>query len=143
MASGVMLLLALIPGLPKLSFILIAGLMIFLARRIKPEKAAEGAGAPGVPAKAAAAASASSLDSVLKLDELTLEVGYGLVRLVDTKQGGHLLAKVKSLRKHLAAQLGFLAPPIHITDNIALKEGEYVIYKPDNGIKEGLTVRPK
>src|SRR6185369_15821990 len=65
---------------------------------------------------------------VLKLDELMLEVGVGLVPLVDSKQGGQLLGKVRSLRKQLAAQLGFLVPPIHITDNVTLKEREYVIH---------------
>jgi flagellar biosynthesis protein FlhA len=68
------------------------------------------------------------MDAVLKLDELMLEVGIGLVPLVDVKQGGQLLARVKSLRKNLAQQLGFLVPSIHITDNLSLKEREYVIY---------------
>ncbi len=62
------------------------------------------------------------MDAVLKLDELMLEVGVGLVPLVDAKQGGQLLARVKSLRKNLAQQLGFLVPSIHITDNLSLKE---------------------
>jgi flagellar biosynthesis protein FlhA len=68
------------------------------------------------------------MDAVLKLDDLMLEVGIGLVPLVDAKQGGQLLARVKSLRKNLAQQLGFLVPSIHITDNLSLKEREYVIY---------------
>ena len=68
------------------------------------------------------------LDAVLKLDELMLEVGVGLVPLVDAKQGGQLLSRVKSLRKNLAQTLGFLVPSIHITDNLSLKEREYVIY---------------
>jgi flagellar biosynthesis protein FlhA len=57
-----------------------------------------------------------------------LEVGVGLVPLVDAKQGGQLLARVKSLRKNLAQQLGFLVPSIHITDNLSLKEREYVLH---------------
>jgi flagellar biosynthesis protein FlhA len=64
----------------------------------------------------------------LKLDDLMLEVGVGLVPLVDAKQGGQLLARVKSLRKNLAQNLGFLVPSIHITDNLSLKDKEYVIY---------------
>ena len=53
----------------------------------------------------------------------------GLVPLVDAKQGGHCWARVKSLRKHLALQgVGFLVPPIHITDNLALPERQYVVY---------------
>jgi flagellar biosynthesis protein FlhA len=131
-AAGVLLALALIPGLPKLAFLLISSALALLARQIKstPQKAADAAVAqsgakaavPGQPA-----AGSDQLD-VTKLDDLMLEVGLGLVPMVDTKQGGQLLGKIRSLRKNLAQQLGFLVPSIHITDNVALKEQEYVVY---------------
>lgn len=130
-AGAVMLALALMPGLPKLSFVCMAALMMFLARRAKPDDAVAGQVAPAAGAakgQAAAAPAADSMESALKLDELMLEVGLGLVPLVDSKQGGQLLGKIRSLRKTLASQLGFLVPPIHITDNLARKEREYVIY---------------
>jgi flagellar biosynthesis protein FlhA len=130
-AAGVMGGLAIIPGLPKLSFILMSGILIFLARRVGPETAADSLLASGAEAskpQATATPATDPLDSVLKLDELMLEVGLGLVPLVDVKQGGQLLGKVRSLRKQLAQQLGFLVPSIHITDNLTLKEREYVIY---------------
>jgi len=129
-AAAVMMALALIPGLPKLSFVLMSALMVVLARRAKPDTTIEGQVVPGAaPAKGQALAPASDpMDSLLKLDELMLEVGLGLVPLVDSKQGGQLLGKVRSLRKSLASQLGFLIPPIHITDNLTRKEREYVIY---------------
>jgi len=126
-AGGVMLALAAIPGLPKLSFVLVAALMFLLARRIKEEPAAEKA-SKETKADGKAKSTADPLDTALKLDELMLEVGYGLVPLADAKQGGQLLAKIKALRKHLASQLGFLVPPIHITDNLSLREDEYVIH---------------
>jgi flagellar biosynthesis protein FlhA len=131
-AGCVMMCLALIPGLPKLSFGLMATVMILLARRIPaaadekvPSTAAKGAATKPQPGTAALA---DPFEAAIKLDELMLEVGVGLVPLVDSKQGGQLLGKVRSLRKQLAGQLGFLVPPIHITDNLALKEREYVIY---------------
>jgi len=131
-AGGVMLGLALIPGLPKLSFVLMASFMILLARRVPKdaEEKGQAAAVKGTVAKpqAGAGALADPLEAALKLDELMLEVGVGLVPLVDAKQGGQLLGKVRSLRKQLAGQLGFLVPPIHITDNLTLKEREYVIY---------------
>jgi flagellar biosynthesis protein FlhA len=130
-AAGVMGGLAIIPGLPKLSFILMSGIMIFLARRVGPETAADALAASAAEAakpQAAVTPASDPLDSVLKLDELMLEVGLGLVPLVDSKQGGQLLGKVRSLRKQLAQQLGFLVPSIHITDNLTLKEREYVIH---------------
>jgi len=130
-AAGVLLALSLIPGLPKLSFLLTAAVLIFVGLKLKaPESSAQEAepGAATSKDKKSTVPASDPMDAVLKLDELKLEVGAGLVSLVDTKQGGQLLARVKALRKHLAQQLGFLVPPIHITDNLALKESEYVVY---------------
>jgi flagellar biosynthesis protein FlhA len=128
-AGGALLALAIIPGMPKFSFVTLAGITMFAAWKMKPP-------APDPNAKAAAAAKPGTpgvpvvdpMDAVLKLDELMLEVGVGLVPLVDAKQGGQLLARVKSLRKTLAQQLGFLVPSIHITDNLSLREREYVVH---------------
>jgi flagellar biosynthesis protein FlhA len=122
--------LALIPGLPKLAFIAAALPLVYLARRVGADPLAVGAAAETDSAKpqGSVAAVPDALDSILKLDDLMLEVGLGLVPLVDSKQGGQLLGKVHSLRKQLAQQLGFLIPSIHITDNLTLKEREYVIY---------------
>ena len=125
-ASAVMLSLAAIPGLPKFSFLLLAAATGFLGWRAPKI-------APETPAAAAAAAAAEkkpakdSVEDLLKLDELSLEVGYGLVPLVDQNQGGQLLARVKALRQNLAQQLGFIVPPVHITDNVRLKAREYVV----------------
>jgi flagellar biosynthesis protein FlhA len=126
-ASGVMLSLGAIPGMPKFSFFLLAAGTAFLAWRA-PKTAAES------PTAAASAAAASgkklekdAAEDWLKLDELSLEVGYNLVPMVDQNQGGQLLARVKALRQNLAQQLGFIVPPVHITDNVRLKPREYSI----------------
>ncbi len=131
-AGGALLALAMIPGMPKFSFIVLASVTMFAAWKMKvpaAETAAKAAAAaaaakPGTPG----APAIDPMDAVLKLDELMLEVGVGLVPLVDAKQGGQLLTRVKSLRKNLAQQLGFLVPSIHITDNLSLREREYVVY---------------
>ncbi|MGB8885548.1 MAG: flagellar biosynthesis protein FlhA [Candidatus Korobacteraceae bacterium] len=130
-AAGAMTALAMIPGLPKIPFLAIAGGAAWLARRAKKEfekpvstseaAAAAGAAPPGT-------APPDALEGLLKLDDLGLEVGYALVPLVDTKQGGQLLPRVKALRRHLALQLGFIVPPVHITDNLKLKPREYVVF---------------
>jgi flagellar biosynthesis protein FlhA len=131
LAGAAIAALALIPGLPKISFIVVAGLMFALARFIKESGATEKDPVTGVavPAKtdAKATPAVDPMDAALKLDDLTLEVSFGLVPLADAKQGGQLLNKVRALRKHLARELGFLVPPIHITDNLSLREYEYVI----------------
>jgi len=123
--------LALIPGMPKISFIALGGLAMFAAWKMKPSRAALAAAAFKAAAEKGSKAGTPAvdpMDAVLKLDDLMLEVGVGLVPLVDAKQGGQLLSRVKSLRKSLAQTLGFLVPSIHITDNLSLKEKEYVIY---------------
>ncbi len=129
--SGCLLSLALIPGMPKISFIALGGITMFAAWKMKPSAAADAASiAKSAAARGdkAAQPAVDPMDAVLKLDDLMLEVGVGLVPLVDAKQGGQLLARVKSLRKNLAQSLGFLVPSIHITDNLSLKDKEYVIY---------------
>ena len=130
-ASGVMLSLAAIPGLPKVSFLLLASGLAFLAWRA-PKLAAEAALASAGDKKGKDKGGEKekdkeSVEDLLKLDELSLEVGYGLVPLVDQNQGGQLLARVRALRQNLAQQLGFIVPPVHITDNVRLKAREYVI----------------
>jgi flagellar biosynthesis protein FlhA len=129
-AAAVMTGLALIPGLPKLSFILMAVIMATLARRAKLQPVESGVAPGAVAAKPEGTSTPAldPLDAALRLDELMLEVGVGLVPLVDANQGGQLLTKVRALRKHLATQLGFLVPSIHITDNLTIKDLEYVVY---------------
>lgn len=125
--SGVMGTLGLIPGLPKIPFFLMSGLLAWVARRAQRSSA---------PAKAEAVTPATTLppektqeqlEALLRLDDLSLEVGYGLVAMVDQAQGGQLLTRIRALRKHLALQLGFIIPPVHITDNVQLNPREYVI----------------
>lgn len=134
-AGGVLCALGLIPGLPKVAFFSLGGLLVYAAHKLGVEPSLEDAEestatAVGATGKGGAAALPASdpMDAVLKLDELMLEVGAGLVAMVDAKQGGQLLSRIKALRKNLAQQLGFLVPSIHITDNLSLKDGEYVVH---------------
>jgi flagellar biosynthesis protein FlhA len=132
-AGGALTALGLIPGLPKMAFFSLAAVLMFAAWKMKPQilkdeveelDLASKAALPG----GAALSTVDPMDAVLKLDDLMLEVGMGLVPLVDAQKGGQLLSRVKSMRKNLAQQLGFLVPSIHITDNLSLREREYVIY---------------
>ena len=132
-AGGALTALGLIPGLPKLAFFSLAAVLMFAAWKMKPQVVKDEVEELDLALKSAsksgaAAATVDPMDAVLKLDELMLEVGMGLVPLVDAQKGGQLLSRVKSMRKNLAQQLGFLVPSIHITDNLSLREREYVIY---------------
>jgi len=128
-ASGLLTIMALIPGLPKLPFLLMAAGLGYMAYRMPmPSALAENEGAAaGKDAKAAAGGQADNLAGLLPIDDLSLEIGFQLIPLVDEKQGGQMLARVRALRKHLAKELGFIIPPVHITDNLRLKPREYMI----------------
>jgi flagellar biosynthesis protein FlhA len=130
-ACGVLLGLACIPGLPKLSFLLLAGAVAMAARNL-PALAGEPTSSSRDLAGTQKVANdehskVENLASLLKMDELTLEIGFQLISLVDEKRGGQMLNRVRSLRRHLATELGFIVPPIHITDNLRLKPREYVV----------------
>ncbi|HUX45249.1 MAG TPA: flagellar biosynthesis protein FlhA [Terracidiphilus sp.] len=127
MASLVSAAMCLIPGLPKLAFLLVAAVLFWGARRMAagPEVAIAAGIATGEIAKSEAA-QASDMAGLLRLEDLTLEIGFQLIPLVDEKQGWQLLSRVRSLRRHLSAEMGFLVPPVHISDNLRLKPREYL-----------------
>ncbi len=133
-ACGVMLLLALIPGLPKMAFLLMAASVAMVARSLPATEVEEDADSFAAQTtdkqkgkEADAAAGGENLASLLKMDELTLEIGFQLIPLVEEGQGGQMLNRVRSLRRHLATELGFVVPPVHITDNLRLKPREYTV----------------
>ena len=128
MSGGVLGVMALVPGLPKLPFLLIAAMLIFVGRQIARRPLIAAADAPADTAKKEdAKAQAENLAGLLRMDELSLEIGFQLISLVDEKQGGQMLPRIRTLRRHLATELGFVVPPVHIADNLRLKPREYVI----------------
>ncbi|WP_366943447.1 flagellar biosynthesis protein FlhA [Nevskia sp.] len=125
--AGVMGLIGIIPGMPNLVFLSLAcicgGVAYMGAQRAK-KKAVTAANPP----QAALAAPAElGWDDVTQDDPLGLEVGYRLVPLVDAKQGGELMARIKGVRKKLTQELGFLIQPVHIRDNLELTPSAYRI----------------
>jgi flagellar biosynthesis protein FlhA len=124
----------LIPGMPNFVFLLLAGTLAGAAFLVS--KKAEAAPAEAEAAAAAAAATAmpsapeqeeASWQDIMPVDTLGLEVGYRLIPLVDKTQGGELLKRIKGIRKKFAQEVGFLAPPVHIRDNLELKPSAYRI----------------
>ncbi len=124
-AGGMLGTLALVPGLPFVPFAALGGGALALARAIaNREPEAE----PGpVESAAPARTEEDELRDALALDELELEIGYGMIPLVDPERGGELLARIRATRKQLAADLGFVVPLIHIRDNLQLQPGGYAI----------------
>jgi flagellar biosynthesis protein FlhA len=124
--AGIVGLLGLIPGMPHLVFLIIAGAAGWLSRFQSQKIAREAAAAkievvaPPKPADAEA-----GWDDVTPVDVLGLEVGYRLIALVDKTRSGDLLARIKGVRKKFAQDVGFLPPSVHIRDNLELKPSMY------------------
>jgi flagellar biosynthesis protein FlhA len=128
-AGGVVFLMAMVPGLPKLPFFVIGGLLLWLGRTARSRNTQE---ALAVEAQKAEDASAlppptDSTIAALAIDPLELAIGFGLVPLVDQSQGGGLLPRVGVVRKQIAGELGVVVAPVRIHDDIGLESHEYAI----------------
>ncbi|MDR0882211.1 MAG: flagellar biosynthesis protein FlhA [Candidatus Adiutrix sp.] len=164
LAGGVIFIFGLLPGMPTVAFcatgaLVSAGAYALLRRRqIEAAMAAgggprKGGGAPaaspaaggsggsspapsGAPAPSGGGqpAGPEKIEALLPLDVLELEVGYGLIPLVDDDQGGELLERIRSIRRQFALESGFIVPPMHVRDNLQLRPGEYSILIKGNGV---------
>lgn len=123
-SSGVLFLFALIPGLPHFAFLLLSG-VTFLVGKMAREKAQIVEDGAALPEATAGEESIDQASNIRPLDVLELEVGYGLVPMVDAAQNGELLERIRSIRRQTAQKMGFVVPPIHIHDNLQLKPYEY------------------
>jgi flagellar biosynthesis protein FlhA len=123
-SSGVLFLFGLIPGLPHFAFFLLSG-VAYLAGKMAREKAQIVEEQALLPEAGSAEESVDQASSIRPLDVLELEVGYGLVPMVDASQDGELLERIRSIRRQFAQKMGFVVPPIHIHDNLQLKPYEY------------------
>ena len=128
--AGIVGALGLVPGMPHLVFLLIAGGLAWLAWSLSKSQQAAAAAAASPPDPVAPPANAeASWDDLTPVDTLGLEVGYRLIALVDKTRspaGGDLLTRIKGVRKKFAQDVGFLPPPVHIRDNLVeLKPGAY------------------
>ncbi len=124
-ASMVAFLLGIMPGMPLLPFSTIAIIMALIARQIQKiekqelqEKELEEEGEP--------VEATERIEEFLHPDAFEIELGYGLIPLVDVNQGGNLLKRISTIRKSIAIEMGVLVPPIRIRDNIQLNANEYV-----------------
>lgn len=124
-AAGVLGLVGVIPGMPNMVFLLLAGACgggAYLMAQRNARPAAEPVEAPKSDKPAEL-----SWDDVQPEDPLGLEVGYRLIPLVDQRQGGELMPRIKGIRRKLTQELGFLVPPVHIRDNLELPPNGYRI----------------
>jgi flagellar biosynthesis protein FlhA len=131
MASAVMFVLAMLPGIPMILFLALSGgaaALAWSARKHKQAKAAADAKAAAAPAAAAAAAAEEPISAALKIDDLKIELGYALLPLVNGPDGtDRLTEQIKALRRSLAIEMGFVMPSVRILDNVQLEANTYVI----------------
>ena len=121
-AGGFLLVLTVTP-LPKTPLIMLAtscGMLFYMVQRVRVAHAQ----AEAVQARAKPT-SPERVENYLRVDPMELEVGYGLIKLVDRKQGGDLLDRVTNMRRQIAQELGIVVPPIRIRDNIQIQPNEY------------------
>jgi flagellar biosynthesis protein FlhA len=136
-ASGVLFGFGLMPGLPTIPFMILAilsgGLAYVVFQSIKETARAE----EQQKMQEEKAIPADQFDALPPLDTLAIEVGYGLIPLVDIEQDGQLLDRIKLLRRQIARELGIIVAPVHIQDNMQLKPGEYSILLKGNEVARG------
>jgi len=134
----VLLIFALVPGMPFLPFTIFSAGLYFVATLVGApvDKTAESAGKKGKGAKAESKGldTPEEVQALLPLDALELEVGYGLIPLVDEEQDGNLLSRIRSIRRQFALDVGVVIPSLHLRDNLQLKPGQYSVLVKGNTV---------
>ena len=125
LAGGVLLALAAFPGLPKLPFILIGSAVSGYAWNSKQRRKIDTA--PAQAAGTGQSAAKESLEDLLHVEPFSLEVGLGLVKLVEGGQNSPLLRRVAGIRRQLASELGYMLPPLRLTENLSLEAHRYAV----------------
>ena len=122
LAGGVLIAMAAFPGLPTLPFLMLGSGVGFAGWKLKHKTGAQNA-QPAV----ADSQPKENLESLLRVEPLAVEVGLALVRMVDGGQNSPLLRRIAGIRRQLAGDLGYMLPPVRVTDNLQLKASGYMI----------------
>ncbi len=123
LASGVLCAMAAFPGLPKIPFIVLGAASGYVGWRLRQKAEKD----KKLGAVASAIKPKEDPETVLRVEPISIEVGLGLVRLVEGGVNSTLLKRIGVIRKQLAAELGYLLPPVRVSDNLQLKSREYII----------------
>lgn len=124
--SGAVFMFALIPGMPTIPF-LILGISLGTAAYFTKKNAALKPLPAEAPEEIIAEPAEEKVEQYLQVDPIEVEIGYGLISLVDENQGGNLFQKISSTRKYIALEYGVLIPPVRVRDNLQLNPNEYII----------------
>ena len=127
LSSGMLVALAMLPGIPAIPFLLLAGGTGAIAWYLTTSRAAAAAGAEGGPDSGPAPVVEEPIATALRIDQLRLELGYSLLSLVSNQEGHRLTEQIKALRRQIAMEIGFVMPSVRIQDNMQLPANTYVI----------------
>jgi len=129
-AAGIIAMMGLVPGLPHVAFLILGAILGGISYLIFQQKALLEESEREEQARAAEAQPAGApetVEALLPLDILELEVGYGIIPLVDEAQDGDLLERIRGIRRQFATDMGIIVPPLHVRDNLRIKPDEYVL----------------
>lgn len=128
LVSVILTVFGIVPGMPTIPFLCLAALVYgvsLLGRDTAAEQEKDEKKAQKAKDEAPSLDSPEEVQALLPLDQLELEVGYGLIPLVDEEQSGNLLSRIRSIRRQFALDMGVIIPSLHLRDNLQLKPGEY------------------
>ncbi|MFM7537338.1 MAG: flagellar biosynthesis protein FlhA [Acidimicrobiales bacterium] len=126
-AGGSILAFALMPGIPKLPFLALGGGLLLVASRVEGRVDADPVVTDPAAAEGVRRETPEELVAASRVDPLELEIGYGLVDLVDSARGGDLLDRVRALRRKIAMEIGIVIPPVRTRDSFDLPDTTYAI----------------
>lgn len=124
--AGAVMLFAIVPGMPTLPFMTLSVVLGGASYMIKKQKAKEKV-TPETSQEIVAEPAEEKIEQYLQVDPIEIEIGYGLISLVDENQGGNLFQKIASTRKFIALEFGLIIPPVRVRDNLQLGPNEYII----------------
>jgi len=128
--AGLLVMLALVPGMPQGSFFIIAlvlGVLAYQAWQMGQRKIVAEEAARAIEREAEAKEAPERTEDLLTIDPLKIELGYGLIGLADSRQGGDVLTRIQIIRQQMASRMGFVVPVVRIVDNMRLRPNEYRI----------------
>ncbi len=126
-SAGVLAFMGLVPGMPAVPFFLLAAAIGGFAYQLSQKQTKDEQDKKKKDEAEKLKPTAEKLENLLPVDLLELEVGYGLINIVDSSQNGDLLERITNIRKQFALEMGVIVPPLRIRDNLELKPGDYQV----------------
>jgi flagellar biosynthesis protein FlhA len=133
LVSIILIVFGIVPGMPTIPFLIMAG-VVYAVSTMAAKRTVQQEGEEEQAEETSALDTPEEVQALLPLDQLELEVGYGLIPLVDEAQDGNLLARIRSIRRQFALDMGIIVPSLHLRDNLQLNPGQYSVVVKGNEV---------